>query len=425
MGVGSLSEVPTGQEASSGSDAACGETSLEPSASPNCPVVVSATFTADPIAVPLGFWLGQLGIAGGVAIAPYNQVYQELLDTGSATRRNAPGVNLVLVRAEDWGPGKRSRRRGAEDLISALRSFASATTTPTIVFGCPASPSVLRSRTTRALISRLHREIAEGVAASGSIHWMDDRDLALYPVKHVHDPRRERSGHIPYTPALFTAMATAVARRIHLMKSAPAKVIALDCDNTLWRGVVGEDGAKGLRLTPGSRALQEFAVTRQAEGMLLVLVSKNAESDVLDAFDARPEFPLRRAHLAAWRINWRSKSESLRELAKELNVGLDGFVFLDDSPVECAEVRAACPEAITLQLPEKDDQIPAFLQHVWAFDRRHVTEEDARRTAMYRENADRARFQRQAGGLAEFLAGLDLRVDIGAPSSDEWRGWRS
>ena len=127
---------------------------------------------------------------------------------------------------------------------------------------------------------------------------------------------------------------------------------------------------------------------------------------------------LKRDHLVSWRINWQSKSENIRSLARDLNLGLDSFIFLDDNPVECAEVRAGCPEVLTLRLPI-DGNIEEFLRHVWAFDRLRVTSEDRHRTTMYKQEADRARFQREVPTIGDFLAGLDLRIGFSKPAPEQ------
>ncbi len=195
-------------------------------------------------------------------------------------------------------------------------------------------------------------------------------------------------------------------------------MVALDCDNTLWKGVVGEDGVSGIAIPPDLMALQRFMVDLAGKGFLLCLCSKNDESDVLEVFEHRPDMLLKRDHLVSWRINWQPKSQNLRSLAQELNLGPDSFIFLDDNPVECAEVRAGCPEVLTLRLPI-DGDIEGFLEHVWAFDRLRVTSEDQRRTAMYKQEAERARFQKEAPTIEEFLDGLELRITIAEPSNDQ------
>ncbi len=147
-------------------------------------------------------------------------------------------------------------------------------------------------------------------------------------------------------------------------------------------------------------------------GMLLCLNSKNDEEDVFAVFDHHPDMPLSRDHILSWRINWRPKSENLRALAEELQLGLDSFIFIDDNPVECMEVQANCPEALVLQLPPQVDDIPRFLRHVWAFDRLKITEEDKKRSALYRQNVQRERSRKEALSLEDFLASLNLEIRI-------------
>ncbi|MGH7835646.1 MAG: HAD-IIIC family phosphatase, partial [Candidatus Binatia bacterium] len=227
-----------------------------------------------------------------------------------------------------------------------------------------------------------------------------------------YDAGTEKLAAVPYTPVFYTALATMMARRLHALRSAPAKVIVLDCDGTLWGGVCGEDGAQALEIDPPRRGLQEFLVRQHDAGMLLALCSKNNETDVKAVFDSRKDMALQRDHVAAWRINWRPKSENLRSLAVELGLGLDSFIFIDDDPVECAEVRERCPEVLTLRLPREPRSIPRFLQHIWPLDRRRATGEDSRRTALYRAHSMRERVRREALTLKDFLDSLGLEIGI-------------
>lgn len=193
----------------------------------------------------------------------------------------------------------------------------------------------------------------------------------------------------------------------------------LDCDETLWRGVCTEDGPLGLSIDAPHQALQVFMVARQQAGMLLCLCSKNREADVFSVFEQRTDMPLKREHLVSWRINWRPKSENLKSLAEELDLGLSSFIFLDDSPLECAEVRAHCPAVTTLQLPGDSDRIPQFLDYVWAFDQLKTTREDQQRTSYYQQNLQRDCWRREALTFADFLAGLELKIEISAMTASQ------
>jgi FkbH-like protein len=202
------------------------------------------------------------------------------------------------------------------------------------------------------------------------------------------------------------------------LKREPYKVIVLDCDNTLWKGVCGEDGPAGLEITPPYKALQEFMVGQAAAGRLLCLCSKNNERDVLDVFEQRPDMVLREQHFVSRRLNWSSKSENLASLARELNLGLESFIFVDDDPVQCTDVEINCPGVLTLQLPKDADHIPAFLDHVWAFDCVKATNADRDRARMYRQNV--AREQSRAHlSLTDFIKGLELRVAVAEPAATD------
>ena len=263
-------------------------------------IFVTATFTAEPIEPALKFWLNELGFGGRIRFAAYNQVFQQLLDSNSELGQNQDGVNVVLIRLEDWtrfraeGPDETVFRRNVTDLASAFRSFAQRSSTPTLIWVAPPSAAATEKGQS-GLISDQAGRLRSAVEEFDSLHWMDHAALAPYPVPSVEDPQRDRLGHIPFTPLYYTALATAIARRIHAIWTAPYKVLALDCDNTLWQGVVGEDGPLGVALTPGKRALQEFAVLQQQQGMLLCLVSSNAESDVFEVFEKLRNAPPARA----------------------------------------------------------------------------------------------------------------------------------
>jgi len=374
-------------------------------------IVVSATFTADAIEQTLAFWMRELGFDYRIRMAPYNQVFQLLLDPGGALAANRDGVNVVLIRFEDWAHAPRLEdevHHFAASLKAAAQSFAA----PLVVSICPASPGF-----DAALQTRMDALVAAAVADLSTVHLITPREIAtLYPVAQPHDPLGDKLGHIPYTPAYFAALGAMVARKIHALRTPPFKVIALDCDDTLWRGICGEDGPQGVVVDPPRQALQEFMLAQHAQGMLLTLCSKNNVEDVLDTFRLHPEMALRMDHFAAWRINWSSKPANLASLADELDLGLDSFILVDDNPRECREVEAAHPQVLALTLPQRDEEIPEFLQHVWAFDRLRVTDEDRARPAMYAQSLERLRAEKQAASLDDFLRNLLLEVRI-APMS--------
>jgi FkbH-like protein len=363
-------------------------------------IAISATFTAEAIEAALAFWAAELALPHPIRFAAYNQLFQELLAPASLFARNR-GFNVALVRLDDWlaaGVDESARR-----FIDAVKS--STASAPLIIALCPPAPG---HEAICQPAARLIREALSPNRADLPAVYLADPE----PLANPHDPYAGELGHLPYTPLFFVALATAIARKIHALSHPPYKVIALDCDDTLWRGICGEDGPHGVDLDPPRRALQEFMAARRREGMLLAMCSKNNEEDVLETFRAHPEMPLRLADFAARRINWESKGANLASLAAELDLALDSFILVDDNPKECTEAQTEAPAILALPLPPQAEEIPEFLRHIWAFDRARVTHEDRSRHQQYAQRAQRVKAAQSASSLEEFLESLQLHVRI-------------
>ncbi|MBL9157119.1 MAG: HAD-IIIC family phosphatase, partial [Verrucomicrobiales bacterium] len=312
-------------------------------------------------------------------------------------------MNVFLIRPSDLGEALAETGQAIAAL--AVRSVATQ-----LVILCPDQSPVADLTPLTSPLSGL-----------ANVDLVTDAELAaFYPVADIFDPESDASGHIPYTETIFVAAATRIVRALSLRSRPPVKVLALDADNTLWGGVCGEDGATGIQLEGPYRALREFALAKRREGLLLVLVSKNQEADVDRVFAERADdLLLTKADFSGWKANWNPKSQSLRELAAELNLGLDSFVFLDDNPAEIGEVTANAPGVLALTLPENADEIPAFLVHLWPLDTLPATAEDAARAEFYRQESERHDLRAAAPSFADFLRGLDLQIDISETSAED------
>lgn len=376
-------------------------------------VAIAASFTSEPVKDTLDFWMQEIGISYSIEFAPYNQIFQELLDKNSITSQNERGVNLILIRFEDWYQDDETFKRNIEEFLLAIKGATQGSKTPYLVCICPASPSVLEDINRVQLYRDMETRLVSELNNISGVHVVTYEELnRTYPVTDYYDPYGEEEGKIPYTPSFFCALGTMLARKIHALKSLPYKVIVLDCDNTLWSGVCGEDGATGVKISPPYQALQKFIIAQQEAGKLICLCSKNVEADVFAVFEEHPDMLLKTDRVVNWRINWKTKSENLKSLAAELQLGLDSFIFIDDNPVECGEVKANCPQVLTLQLPEECEQIPQFLQHIWAFDQIQVTKEDKKRTELYQQNVQRQRLHQESLTFTDFLARLGLEIEI-------------
>jgi FkbH-like protein len=371
-------------------------------------VTVAASFTADPLSPAIDFWSARLALPISVSFAPYDQVFQALLDPGGPFARAERGLNVVLVRwadllrSADGAAGERLREAAAE-LAGAVRDAAARQTVPLLVVVCPDERAAPET----------DREFARALRGVTGAHVLTPADLeAWYPGGLAADAYADRLGHVPYTTAAYTVIGTAIVRRLYRLLAPEPKVVVVDADNTLWDGVAGEGEMTGLRVGPARRRLQELLAGQRRAGRLLCLCSKNSPADTMTVIDGHPDMVLRSGDFTATRIDWRPKSVLLRELAGELNLGLGSFVFVDDSPVECAEVRARCPEVGVLELPADAEDAERFLRHAWILDTGAATAEDARRAAYYRTEAERARVRRTAPSLRGFIDSLDLRVRL-------------
>ncbi|MFM1550444.1 MAG: HAD-IIIC family phosphatase [Lentisphaeria bacterium] len=361
-------------------------------------IAITATFTAEPVGEILDFWLAELDIPGTVAFARYNQVFQELLDDSGLLASNRGGLNVVLIRLADW----RETAGAVDDFIAAMTTAATTATSPLLVVLCPSS---------QAHADDEERIIAAMTPLAGVRTISVAQLCGRLRSSQIHDAVSEDAGHVPYTDLFFAELGTMIVRHVYDASRTPLKVIVLDCDNTLWSGVCSEDGPDGVIVDEPRRALQSFMVAQHDAGRLLCLCSKNHQADV-DAVFKRQEMPLSSGHIAATRINWNAKSANLTELAAELKLGLDSFVFVDDNPVECAEVQAGCPEVTTINLPDTPGMVPDFLDNLWIFDRFETTPEDRRRTAMYHAEKQRHDLRGQTLTITDFLEGLQLVTDI-------------
>ncbi len=351
---------------------------------------VASTFTAEPLEPVVRFWSGPLHSDFRIEFAPFGQVLQTLLDPASVFGTNTHGLNVLLIRGKDLG----ERADNLQSLQAAIESRAPKFKVPLLVVG--------------------------DIESRGAFLLSSNRIATWYPVAKQDSEEGERLGAIPYTEDYYVAMGSAIVRAAHAIHHAPYKVLALDCDNTLWSGICGEDGPDGVSLKPGHKALQEFALRQRQAGMLLALSSKNNLEDAQDTFVSHPEFPLAWSDFASQRIDWNPKPLSLASMAAELSLGLESFVFLDDNPREVSEVDEQLPQVLSLALPEDPSDFAEFLDHVWAFDRMQVTSEDAMRAASYGSVQEFGKALHAAHSLEDFYQTLELQVTIRPVVDGEW-----
>lgn len=209
------------------------------------------------------------------------------------------------------------------------------------------------------------------------------------------------------------------ARKMESIALKRKKCLVLDLDNTLWGGVLGEEGIEGIQIGgdyPGKAFLsfQEALLELSRNGVILTICSKNNEQDVLDVWEKNPFMVLKKEHFATYRINWTDKATNIREMAEELNLGLDSFVFVDDNPTERELIKQLLPMIEVPEFPAQPYELPLFFQKLVEnyFKVYSITDEDKKKTQQYKANASRAQEQRNFGDFTDFLQSLDIQMTI-------------
>ncbi len=433
-----MSSIPTAAEAArrrrAGLELAREE---RPSASR---VELLATFNVDLLPSFLVEAFDRFGLAVDAHAGPFGQLSQEILDPSSGLYAAEPAEVVLVPAVEDllqplftsppshFPPDtafELVHERLAElgGLVETLLERLPAATVYLVVFGTdrlPVSHVLDPAGAERGQTPLEH--FTGGVRKLGGlsprvvvVDW--DWHVRAGGWDAVRDDRLWYLGRMRLSPVGCAALAELIARHAAAFRGQAKKVLALDLDGLLWGGVVGETGLSGIEIGEEGvglafQDLQRELLKLHDIGVLLVTCSKNNVDDATEVFDRHPGMVLRREHLAAERVNWQDKATNLRELAEELNVGLDSFVFLDDNPVERSWVQQACPEVVVLEVPDDPAERPGMLRDAPWFDRVETTAADRGRATSYREQRERRRLQQNTTSFEDFLASLEQEAVI-------------
>jgi FkbH-like protein len=268
------------------------------------------------------------------------------------------------------------------------------------------------------LVNRTNAKIADFVGDSGELVLDVAAIAATVGLDNWTSARHWALAKYQFAPDMAPLYAEHLARLIGLRLGKSRRVLVLDLDNTLWGGIVGDDGKENLVLGPGSPvgeahcAIQWMAKSLRERGIVLCVSSKNEESVALDAFRTHPEMVLDEQDIAVFQINWKDKAANLTALSQILNLGLDSFVFLDDNPAERAQIRFALPEVAVPELPNDVTEWLAVFQAACYFETTGFTQEDRERAGYYRANAMRAAQLQSSAGQEDYLRSLDMEMEI-------------
>ncbi len=382
---------------------------------------IMSSFTIDPIKKPLSFFMDKFCDDIQINILAYNQIFQTLADKKCSFFDNNFNINIIFFRLEDWffyrdiKPSYIEIEQTLTAFFDALNEAITKIKNPLILVLCSHSPHTISKLDLTDNIDKIDAEI---VLRYQKIQGLEILDLRDFAATDIYDQLIDNVSHIPYKKKHFIDIAYNVSRRIFYFLKTTCKVLVLDCDNTLWRGICAEDGHSDIIISNAYTQFQKMILQMKDSGILLAICSKNNESDVWDVFAKNPKMIIKRNDIIAYRINWDKKSENIRSLANELQLGIDSFIFIDDNPMECAEVKNSFPSIITVNLPTNEKKISFFLRHHWIFDQNKATLEDKDRTLLYKQNLERQKLQKTIKSFDEFISLLKIEVNIEKLSFD-------
>ena len=391
-------------------------------------IVVLRNFSTEYLEPFLRAYLLRAGLGAEVVTGGFDTVQQDIL-----TPALLEGAGLVVLAldlealAPDWRQAGSLLRAAADRVAGLAESLIERTDAPVMInsfvrpvhgsqglnaLADPDSADSLIVDANAALLQLARRHRGRLVLAD----W--ERLVMIAGAEASFDHRMRYIARSPYKAAFLSAYAYEIFKLANMRRGGVKKALILDCDNTLWGGIVGEVGPEGIQLDPHNfpgRAFYDFqrSVVRLAQsGVMVALCSKNNEEDVLAVLDGHPDCLLRRDHLVGWRINWRDKEQNIAELVRELNVGMDTVVFVDDSPTECARVGQLLPGITVRQVPAQIFDLSTLLEAEGLFDNIDATEEDRSRAGMYQAESRRREIAATFSSVEDFLASLQLAASI-------------
>ena len=273
-----------------------------------------------------------------------------------------------------------------------------------------------------AAVAEYNTALVQAEAENSNVKLLDFREFTRqYPAGEVFDWKFWFISQMGMNPKVTKPFMEWFNHKLEQIALKRKKCLVLDLDNTLWGGVLGEDGIEGIKLGgdyPGKafHYWQEALLELSKSGVILTVCSKNNEADVLEAWEKNPFMVLKKDNFATLRINWTDKATNIKELADELNIGLDSFVFIDDNPTERELIKQVLPMVEVPEFPAQPYELPVFFKDIVEkyFRVYSVTSEDKKKTEQYKANAQRAQAQRSFVDFDAFLESLDIQITIEA-----------
>ncbi|WP_233343793.1 HAD-IIIC family phosphatase [Burkholderia cepacia] len=407
---------------------------------PTVKIAVVGSLTVDFVAAAISCGVFQEGVLPSVYLAPFGSMVQEVLNPASGLYQAKPDVVVLAPDWRDWvgavsptaSPQEMEARfdsvvkqfKGLWDQLAA--NLKCKILQHTFMPPAQALRGLAERKLGRSIAAQVERLNERLIEAGGSkINWIELDQLAEARGRMaVEGSRYYFTSRMPFAPQFLPDYVQYFRAAWRIASAKGKKVLALDLDNTLWGGVIGDDGPEGIKLGAGSAAGEAFAEWGRyirelaARGVILAICSKNNPKIAEDGLN-HPQAVLKREDFAAAQISWDDKATGLRRLATELNVGLDSFVFADDNPFECELIREQLPEVAVVELGQDPAEFINLFESGRWFDLPAYTKEDFSRAEAYQARAVMEAERQSAGDIDSYLRGLNMIGRLYEPGAQE------
>jgi FkbH-like protein len=356
-------------------------------------------------------------------IAPYGQYNQELLNPQSELYRFSPQITFLLIEADAVASNQQLSR--LEGLVDAFLKNSTGILVINTFPACPSWPFQVLPDQGRVLIEKLNTSIIERYQNQPRVQILDLDALAAYAgYQNAMSPQMMSMAKIPFSEGFLEMLSRKVIAHIIATLGLTKKCLVLDCDNTLWGGIIGEDGLDGIQIghdSPGREYLefQKAILELYEQGIILAINSKNNYADVMQVFNEHPQMLLREKHFASIVVNWEPKPQNMLKIAEQINIGMDTVVFIDDNPAERQMMRQSLPQIETIEMPADPSLFARALRETGLFARAYLTDEDKNRGQIYAAQRQRDQFQQSCATLEDFLKSLEMVVSIHPAGKDD------
>ncbi|MGH6916124.1 MAG: HAD-IIIC family phosphatase, partial [Geminicoccaceae bacterium] len=396
---------------------------------------------------PLPQYVSVAAAARGMLLAghvgDFNQYYQEILGEAGALKAFDPQLIFLTLSLRELAPQvyydfskltEEERRAAHESIVGHVVDWVNEATKAThasVLIANFVIPAVRQTGIAdlhqadgeTAFYMRLDLELLERLAGNPRAYLFDmEGVVGRFGKARAFSQTLYHLAKMPWQEGLLPHLADELLRYALAHLGRTKKCLVLDLDNTLWGGVLGEEGPEGIEIGPGGATAEAFLAFQRTiamlknRGVMLAINSKNNDEDVREAFRLRGDMPLKLEDFSALRINWQNKHENLIAIAEELNIGIDSLVFVDDNPAECTLIEEMLPAVRVVRLPSDPADYGEVLLDLMEFEKLGITAEDRAKTRQYQAQRERAEHREAVGDLDAYLASLRTEVRIRAPS---------